>query len=67
MTKVTYAGPCRRIDPIITAIFGIFKILIEFLTDFIVFGNLPNSCQMEEGMQSSARPNLQLFFDWEYY
>ena len=28
MTKVAYAGPSRRI--------GIFKILTEFLTDFII-------------------------------
>ena len=39
MTKVTYAGPCRHINPNVTATFGIFKILTEFLTHFIVFEN----------------------------
>ena len=39
MTKVAYAGPRHRIDPNITATFGIFKNFKEFLTDFIVFEN----------------------------
>ena len=60
MTNNAYVGP-RRIDPNITAIFGIFKILTEFFKDFI-FWKFPNSFQMVEGIQSSARPNLLLVY-----
>ena len=50
MTNNAYVCP-RRIDPNITAIIGIFKMLTEFFKDFI-FLKFPNSLQMVEGIKT---------------